>query len=64
MIRNISLYGKGVRPRPYPVLLRTPPVSFPKATGFFGGIADIHGFRQRTPIYFNRLAENQAWYDR
>ena len=39
-------------------------VSFPKNTGLFGGITDIHAFHQGTPFYFNRLGENQASNDR
>jgi hypothetical protein len=39
-------------------------VGFPKNTGLFGGIADIHAFHQRTPFYFNRLAKNQACNNR
>ena len=39
-------------------------VGFPKNTGLFGGIADIHTFHQGTPFYFNRLGENQACSDR
>jgi len=63
MIRNISLKVCERSGRTL-VLLRTPPVSFPKATGLFGEIADIHGFHQGTPIYSYSLGENQAWYDR
>jgi len=50
--------------RPNPVFLCARPVGFPKTTGLFGGIADIHGFHQGTPFYFNRLGKNQAWNDR
>ncbi len=32
--------------------------------GLFGGIADIHGFHQGTPFYFNKLGRNRAWDDR
>jgi hypothetical protein len=39
-------------------------VGFPKNTGLFGGIADIHTFHQGTPIYFDRLGKNQACNDR
>jgi hypothetical protein len=39
-------------------------VGFPKNTGLFGGIADIHAFHQGVPFYFNRLGENQACSDR
>ena len=50
--------------RPYAFLLHTPPVSFPKTTGLFGGIGDIHDFHQRTLFYFNRLDKNQAYNNR
>jgi len=50
--------------RPYPVLLRTPPVSFPKTTGLFAGIAHIHGLHQGAPFYFNSLDKNQACNNR
>ena len=63
MIRNISLKVCERSGRTL-VLLRTPPASFPKASGFSDGIADIHGFHQRAPIYSYSLGENQAWYDR
>ena len=39
-------------------------VGFPKNTGLFGGVADIHAFHQGTPFYFNRLGKNQACNDR
>ena len=50
--------------RPYAFLLHTPSVSFPKTTGLFGGIGDIHDFHQRTLFYFNRLDKNQAYNNR
>jgi len=50
--------------RPHPVLLRARPVGFPKDTGLFGGVADIHAFHQGTPFYFKNLGENQAYNDR
>jgi len=39
-------------------------ISFPKTTGLFGGIGDIHDFHQRTLFYFNRLDKNQAYNNR
>jgi hypothetical protein len=49
---------------PYPVFLRACPVGFPKNFALFGGIAEIHGFHQGTPFYFNGLGENQACNNR
>jgi len=62
MIRNISL--KVCERSGRTLFSSAPPVSFRKTTGFFGGIADIHGFHQEPPFYLNRLSKNQAWYDR
>jgi hypothetical protein len=49
--------------RPYPVLLRAPPVSFPKNVTLFG-IAGTHDFHPGIPFYFKRLSKNHAWHDR
>jgi len=50
--------------RSHPILLRAPPVGFPKKIALFGGIADIFGFHHRNPLNVNKLVQNKALYNR
>ena len=45
--------------RAYPVLLRAPPVSFPKTIAL-SGIVDIHDFHPGSPFYFKGLSKDQV----
>ncbi len=46
--------------RSHPILLRAPPVGFPKKIALFGGIADIHDFHPGSPFYFKGLSKDQV----
>ena len=49
--------------RPNPILLRAPPVSFPKTLAL-SGVVDMHGFNPKKPFKFSWLDRNQACYNR
>jgi len=48
---------------PYPVLLRAPPVSFPKTLALFG-IVETHGFHSDIHLNFSGLGNNRALNNR
>ena len=50
---------KGRTIRSYPILLRAPPVSFPKKIALFG-IVEIHGFHPQKPFNFKWVRQESS----